>query len=152
MGLFRKDTETARHVGDVAPEAVDAVAEHEHVPEMVALVEKMIRYGRTRGLRELRGQILGDTDGFVKLVFSPDDQKLLGVSIVGEQACEMIHLAAAVMSFGGTIDYFIQGVFNYPALSDAFKYAAYDGLQALAKRRAKMPGLPSSGDQHPVRA
>ena len=108
--------------------------------------------GRSGYRSNPRGQILGDTDGFVKLVFSPDDQKLLGVSIVGEQACEMIHLAAAVMSFGGTIDYFIQGVFNYPALSDAFKYAAYDGLQALARRRAKMPGLPSSGDQHPVRA
>jgi NAD(P) transhydrogenase len=53
------------------------------------------------------------------------------------------------MSFGGTIDYFIQSVFNYPALSDAFKYAAYDGLQALARRRAQMPGLPQ---QRPVTA
>lgn len=99
-----------------------------------------------------RGQILGDTDGFVKLLFNPDDLRILGVSIVGEGACELIHIAAAVMSFGGTIDYFIQGVFNYPALSDAYKYAAYDGLQALARRRARMPGLPSSGEQRAVRA
>ena len=89
------------------------------------------------------------TDGFLKLIFSPDDQKVLGVSIVGEHACELIHLAAAVMSFGGTIDYFIQSVFNYPALSDVYKYAAYDGLQALARRRAQMPGLPQ---QRPVTA
>jgi NAD(P) transhydrogenase len=98
-----------------------------------------------------RGQILGDTDGFVKLLFDPDDQRVLGVSIVGEGACELIHLAASVMSFGGTIDYFIQGVFNYPAFADAFKYAAYDGLQALARRRAKIPGLPTTGDQRAVK-
>jgi NAD(P) transhydrogenase len=107
--------------------------------------------GRSSYRSNPRGQILGDTDGFVKIVFNPDDQKLLGVSIVGEQACELVHLAASVMTFGGTIDYFIQGVFNYPALSDAFKYAAYDGLQALAKRRAKTPGLPSTGDYSAVR-
>lgn len=97
-----------------------------------------------------RGQILGDTDGFLKLLFDPDDQRVLGVSIVGEGACELIHLAASVMSFGGTIDYFIQGVFNYPALCDAYKYAAYDGLQALARRRAKVPGLPSAGEHRAV--
>jgi NAD(P) transhydrogenase len=85
----------------------------------------------------------------VKLIFSRDDQRLLGVSIIGEHACELIHIPATVMSYGGTIDYFIQSVFNYPALSDAFKYAAYDGLQALARRRAQMPGLPQ---QRPVTA
>ena len=55
------------------------------------------------------------------------------------------------MTFGGTIDYFIQGVFNFPALSDAYKYAAYDGLQALARRRARIPGLPSTGEQRAVK-
>jgi NAD(P) transhydrogenase len=89
-----------------------------------------------------RGQIIGDLDGFVKLIFRRDDQKLLGCSIVGEGACEMIHTAAAVISFGGTIDYFIQAVFNYPTLSDAYKYAAYDGLQRLAKRNSQFAGLP----------
>jgi NAD(P) transhydrogenase len=98
-----------------------------------------------------RGQILGDTEGFVKLIFDPADQRVLGVSIVGEGACELIHLAASVMSTGGTIDYFIQAVFNYPAFADAFKYAAYDGLQALARRRAKTPGLPATGEQRAVK-
>jgi NAD(P) transhydrogenase len=97
-----------------------------------------------------RGQILGDTDGFLKILFDPDDQRVLGVSIVGEGACELVHLAASVMTFGGTLDYFIQGVFNFPALSDAYKYAAYDGLQALARRRAKVPGLRSSSEHKPV--
>jgi NAD(P) transhydrogenase len=90
-----------------------------------------------------RGQIIGDTEGFVKLIFRRDNQKLLGCSVFGENACELIHVAAAVLSFDGTIDYFIQGVFNYPTLSDAYKYAAYDGLQRMARRTSMSKGLPT---------
>jgi NAD(P) transhydrogenase len=90
-----------------------------------------------------RGQILGDTDGFVKVVFHPEDQRVLGVTIVGETACELIHVGMTVIAFGGTLDYFIQAAFNFPSLADAYKYAAYDGLQRLQKRHARMPGLPS---------
>jgi NAD(P) transhydrogenase len=99
-----------------------------------------------------RGQIIGDLDGFVKLVFDPDSQKLLGVSLVGEGACELIHIGAACMTFGGTIDFFIQSVFNFPALADAYKYAAYDGLQAIARRHARRQGLPQSGSHTAVPA
>ena len=90
-----------------------------------------------------RGQILGDTDGFVKLVFHPEDQRLLGVTIVGEGACELIHVGMTVIAFGGTIDYFIQAAFNFPSLTDAYKSAAYDGLQRLQRRHARQSGLPS---------
>lgn len=90
-----------------------------------------------------RGQIIGDLDGFVKLVFHRSDRRLLGCSVFGEGACELIHIAATVLSFGGSIDYFIQAVFNFPALSDTYKYAAYDGLQRMAKRASRMQGLPS---------
>ncbi len=102
-----------------------------------------VEVGRASFRLNPRGQIIGDLEGFVKLVFRRDDQALLGCSIFGEGACEMVHLAAAVMSFGGTIDYFIQGVFNYPTLTDTFKYAAYDGLQRLAKRISRVEGLPT---------
>ena len=98
--------------------------------------------GKASFRSNIRGQIIGDLDGFVKLIFRRDDQRLLGCSIVGEGACELIHLAAAVMNFEGTIDYFIQAVFNYPTLSDAYKYAAYDGLQRLARRIGASGGLP----------
>jgi len=98
--------------------------------------------GKSTFRSNMRGQIIGDLDGFVKLIFRRDDQRLLGCSIVGEGACELIHLAAAVMNFEGTIDYFIQAVFNYPTLSDAYKYAAYDGLQRLARRIGASGGLP----------
>ena len=75
-----------------------------------------------------RGQIIGDMSGMIKLVFSPRDKKLLGAHIIGEQASELIHIAAHVMMVDGTIDAFIQAVYNYPTLADLYKYAAYDGL------------------------
>lgn len=75
-----------------------------------------------------RGQIIGDMSGMIKLVFSPEDKKLLGAHIIGEQASELIHIAAHVMIADGTIDSFIQAVYNYPTLGDLYKYAAYDGL------------------------
>ncbi len=75
-----------------------------------------------------RGQIIGDKSGMVKLVFSSADKKLLGVQIIGEQAAELIHIGAQVLMTNGTIDAFIRAVYNYPTLSDLYKYAAYDGL------------------------
>jgi NAD(P) transhydrogenase len=75
-----------------------------------------------------RGQIIGDTDGMIKLVFSSADKKLLGVHIIGELASELVHLGANVLAEGGSIDAFINSVYNYPTLSDSYKYAAYDGL------------------------
>jgi NAD(P) transhydrogenase len=99
--------------------------------------------GRSSFRLNPRGQIIGDVDGFVKIVFHPEDQRVLGVTIVGETACELIHIGMTVIAFGGTLDFFIQAAFNYPSLADAYKYAAYDGLQRMQKRHARMPGLPS---------
>lgn len=93
--------------------------------------------GRASFRTNPRGQITGDTDGFVKLLFRPDDQRLLGATILGEGACELIHVAMTVLAFEGTLDFFIQSVFAYPTLSDSYKYAAYDGLQRLSQRYAR---------------
>lgn len=93
-----------------------------------------IEIGKASFRGNARGQIIGETEGFVKLIFRTDDQKLVGASVMGEGACELIHLPASVLHFEGTLDYFIQSVFNYPTLADAFKYAAYDGLQRLQRR------------------
>ncbi|RPI70032.1 MAG: Si-specific NAD(P)(+) transhydrogenase, partial [Geobacteraceae bacterium] len=54
-----------------------------------------------------------------------------GAHIIGEQASELIHIAAHVMLVDGTLDAFIQSVYNYPTLADLYKYAAYDGLKNL---------------------
>ena len=95
--------------------------------------------GRASYARNARGQIVGDMQGLIRLVFAHPDKKLLGVHIVGENASELIHVGQAVMHFGGTIDDFISMVFNIPTLGDAYKYAAYDGLQALAASRRTAP-------------
>lgn len=78
-----------------------------------------------------RGQIIGDVHGMLKLLFNRDTRHLLGVHIVGEKASELIHIGQAVLNFGGTIDYFKDVVFNYPTLSDAYKEAAFNGLNKL---------------------
>ncbi|HEY7271907.1 MAG TPA: Si-specific NAD(P)(+) transhydrogenase [Actinoplanes sp.] len=77
--------------------------------------------------RELaRGQIVGDSYGMLKLLVSPDDGKLLGVHVFGTSATEMVHIGQAVMGCGGTVDYLVDAVFNYPTLSEAYKVAALD--------------------------
>ncbi|HSG99851.1 MAG TPA: Si-specific NAD(P)(+) transhydrogenase, partial [candidate division Zixibacteria bacterium] len=78
-----------------------------------------------------RGQIINDTDGMLKLIFRREDRKLLGVHIIGERATELIHIGQAVMTHNGAIDYFIDTVFNYPTLSEAYKVAALDGMSRL---------------------
>ena len=61
------------------------------------------------------GQIIGDTNGLLKLIFSPVDKKLLGVHIIGEMASELIHIGAHVMAEAGSIDAFIEAVYNRPS-------------------------------------
>jgi NAD(P) transhydrogenase len=92
--------------------------------------------GRSYYEKSPRGQIIGDTTGMLKLLFSPADQRLLGVHLIGELAAELIHIGAQVMAVDGTIDAFIQAVYNYPSLVDSYKYAAYDGLGQLETSQA----------------
>lgn len=99
--------------------------------------------GRAPYRLNARGQITGAVEGFVKLVFRPEDQRLLGATVVGEGACDLIHVAMTCLALEGTLDFFIQSCFNHPALAEMYKYAAYDGLQRLARRTARMQGLPS---------
>ena len=80
-----------------------------------------------------RGQIRGDTTGRLKLIFDPDSKMLLGVHIIGEGACELLHIGQAVFALKGTIEYFIDSVFNYPTLAECYKTAAFNGLNKLAK-------------------
>jgi NAD(P) transhydrogenase len=80
-----------------------------------------------------RGQIRGDTTGRLKIVFHRDTRHLLGVHIIGEGAAELLHIGQAVMALGGTLDYFIDTVFNYPTLAECYKAAAFNGINRLAR-------------------
>jgi NAD(P) transhydrogenase len=80
-----------------------------------------------------RGQIRGDTTGRLKLIFHRENRKILGVHIIGEGAAELVHIGQAVMVLGGTVDYFIDSVFNYPTLAECYKAAAFNGINRLAR-------------------
>jgi NAD(P) transhydrogenase len=80
-----------------------------------------------------RGQIRGDTTGRLKIVFHRETRHLLGVHIIGEGASELLHIGQAVMALGGTLDYFVDTVFNYPTLAEAYKTAAYNGINRLGR-------------------
>ena len=82
--------------------------------------------------RELaRGAILGDAYGLLKLLVSSDDRKLLGVHAFGTTATELVHIGQTVMGFGGTVDYLVEAVFNYPTLAESYKVAALDATNKL---------------------
>lgn len=135
-----------RRVSDIMPYAVWTIPEVAVVGQTEEALHARgvpCETGRASFRLNPRGQILGATEGFLKLVFHPEDQRLLGVTIVGEGACELIHVGMTVLAYGGTLDYFIQAAFTFPSLTDAYKYAAYDGLQRLQRRVARLPGLPS---------
>ena len=78
-----------------------------------------------------RGQILGDSQGMLKLIIHLETRFILGVWVVGTQATELVHIGQAVMALSGTLDYFINNVFNYPTLAECYKVAALDGYNKL---------------------
>jgi NAD(P) transhydrogenase len=80
-----------------------------------------------------RGQIRGDTTGRLKLIFHRETRQILGVHIIGEGATELVHIGQAVLALKGTVDYFVDNVFNYPTLAECYKAAAFNGLNKLSK-------------------
>jgi len=80
-----------------------------------------------------RGQIVGDFEGLLKLIFHRDNMDLLGVHIIGEGATELVHIGQAVLTYKGKVDFFVHNVFNYPTLAECYRTAALDGINRLAK-------------------
>jgi NAD(P) transhydrogenase len=78
-----------------------------------------------------RGQLLGDDTGMLKLLIHQDNHQILGVHVIGTGATELIHIGQAVMALNGSVDYFINSVFNFPTLAEAYKVAAHNGVNKL---------------------
>jgi len=97
------------------------------------LTHENINYevGLARYAELAKGQMLGDEQGLLKLVFDPDSLKLLGVHAIGDRAAEIVHIGQVVLTMGASIEYFRDTVFNYPTLAEAYKVAALDGLNKL---------------------
>ena len=98
-----------------------------------SLTEKKIPYvvGRAKLGENARGRIIGEHHGMLKLLASKADGKLLGVHLIGEGATELIHVGLTALMVNASVELFIQTCFNYPTLSEAYKYAAYDALGQL---------------------
>ena len=112
------------------------------VPEIstVGLTEQEVRAqgipyenGIARFRETSRGHIMGLQSGMMKMIFSLETRKLLGVHIVGEGATELIHIGQAVLNLGGTLDYFVENAFNYPTLAEAYKIAALDAWNRMPR-------------------
>ncbi len=98
------------------------------------MTEDVVPYevGKAQYREIARGQIIGGDAGLLKLLFDIRDRKMLGVHIIGEGASELVHIGQAVLALGGTVDYFVDTVFNYPTLAECYKTAALDGINRLA--------------------
>ena len=95
-----------------------------------SLKAKDIAYvvGRARYMDNPRGQIIGDESGLLKLIFSRNDMRLLGVHVVGEQATELVHIGLLAMMSQSGAELFNRTCFNYPTLGDLYKYATYEAM------------------------
>jgi len=93
-----------------------------------------------------RGAILGDSYGMLKILVHAESRELLGVHVFGTNATELVHIGQTVMGCGGTVDYLVDTVFNYPTLAESYKVAALD---AVNKMRA-IAKVTQTGPYHPL--
>ncbi len=99
-------------------------------PTESELTEKGIAYecGIARFREIARGQIIGDVDGMLKILFDPETLSILSVHIIGDGATELVHIGQAVAALDGDLHYLAEAVFNYPTLGECYKVAALDGI------------------------
>ena len=105
------------------------------------LTENRVPYeiGVARYREIARSSIMGATQGLLKILFHRENRKILGVHIIGHNAAELIHIGQSVLAFGGGLDYFVNTVFNYPTLAEAYKVAALDGYNKVELDGAGAP-------------
>jgi NAD(P) transhydrogenase len=103
-----------------------------------ALAEQKVDYVAGRGdyAKNPRAQILGDSDGLLKLLFERPSLKLVGAHIVGTSASELIHIGEAFLHQGATATEIAETIYNYPTLSDMYRHAAVKALGEDRRRRA----------------
>ena len=121
---------------DLFPFGVYAVPEMSMVGKTEEeLTEQKVPYevGIARLKETARGHIMGLQEGMLKLIFSLQDKKLLGVHVLGEDATELVHIGQVVLALDGDLDFFIENVFNYPTLAEAYKIAALDACNRMVE-------------------
>jgi NAD(P) transhydrogenase len=123
-------------IGHLLPYGIYSIPEVSSVGETEGTCqEKKVPYavGRSYYHDNARGKIIGDTEGFIKLVVERPSGRILGVHLLGERATELVHLGQLAMWYKGTVAELSEMVFNYPTLAEGFKYACYDAMASLAR-------------------
>lgn len=92
-----------------------------------------VAVGRGEFEKVMRAEISKSREGLLKLIFDASTRKLLGIHIIGEHACELIHVGQTVLSLNASLDYFTENVFNHPTFSEAYRIAAFDGINRIRK-------------------
>ncbi|WP_162253237.1 Si-specific NAD(P)(+) transhydrogenase [Mycobacterium sp. Root135] len=134
LAAYHAFGEPCKAMTELQPIGIYSIPEVSYVgASEVDLTKDSIPYevGVSRYRELARGQIAGDSYGMLKLLVSTEDLKLLGVHIFGTNATEMVHIGQAVMGCGGTVEYLVDAVFNYPTFSEAYKVAALDVMNKL---------------------
>ncbi|MGV0154908.1 Si-specific NAD(P)(+) transhydrogenase [Rhodococcus sp. GB-02] len=134
LAAYHAFDEPGAKLMDLQPIGIYSIPEVSYVGATeVDLTKESVPYevGVSRYRELARGQIGGDTYGMLKILVSTDDLKLLGVHIFGSGATDLVHIGQAVMGCGGTVEYLVDAVFNYPTLSEAYKVAALDVMNKI---------------------
>jgi NAD(P) transhydrogenase len=100
--------------------------------------------GRARYRHNARGGIIGDDAGFLKLVYSADEMRLIGAHMIGEQSIELIDIGLLAIQMNATFQAFIDACFNFPSLAELYKYATYDAMKR--QQQGRVQGAPTVSD------
>jgi NAD(P) transhydrogenase len=80
-----------------------------------------------------RAHIAGEPKGFLTLVCERGSARVLGVQIIGEGATDLVHLGQAAIAQGETADFFVEQIFNFPTMTEAYRIAAFDVMKQRAE-------------------
>jgi NAD(P) transhydrogenase len=122
---------------DLIPSGIYTVPEISCVGESEAEAKQKhgdILVGRARFAELARGQIAGTQDGLLKLIVAPDSLRILGCQIIGEGATELVHLAQMAMMTNSDVGLFVDKIFNFPTLAEAYRVAALDVMEQVTER------------------
>ncbi|MEP6561586.1 MAG: Si-specific NAD(P)(+) transhydrogenase, partial [Nakamurella sp.] len=136
-------------LGDLQPIGIYTIPEISYVgrtEEELTRENVPFEVGVSRYKELARGAILGDSYGMLKILVHAESRELLGVHVFGTNATELVHIGQTVMGCGGTVDYLVNAVFNYPTLAESYKVA---GLDAVNKMRA-IAKVTQTGTYHPL--
>ena len=128
------DEPVSTPMNDVQPIGIYTIPEISYVGKTEEeLTEDSVPFevGISRYRELARGAILGDSYGMLKLLVHSETRQLLGVHVFGTGATELVHIGQTLMGCGGTVDYLVDAVFNYPTLAESYKVAALDAMNKM---------------------